>query len=149
MQITTFSDYALRVLIYLAMCPGELATISEIADAYGISKNHLMKVVNLLSQEGYVKTVRGGKGGICLNHAPEAVNLGTVVRKTEGNFNLAECFGPDNRCVITATCRLKLVLAEALDAFIAVLDGYRLSDMVSDAAPLRELLDIKPPTVPG
>ena len=149
MQITTFSDYALRVLIYLAMRPGELPTISEIAEAYGISKNHLMKVVNLLSREGYITAVRGGKGGICLSQAPDAVILGNVVRKTEVNLNLAECFGPDNRCVITAACRLKLALAEALNAFIAVLDKYRLSDMVGDAATMRELLDIKVPPAPG
>jgi len=133
----------MRVLIYLAMRPGELPKISDIADAYGISKNHLTKVVNLLGREGYIKAVRGGKGGICLNHAPEDVNLGEVVRKTEVNLNLVECFGPDNDCVITASCRLQRALKAALDAFIAVLDGYHLSDLVGDTVTMRKLLDIK------
>lgn len=142
MQLTTFSDYALRVLIYLAMRPGEQPTIGEIAEAYGVSKNHLMKVVNRLSQESYIKATRGGKGGICLNQAADEVNIGEVLRKTEANVNLAECFGPDNRCVITPTCRLQRVLAEALNAFFSVLDDYWLSDMVSDPVATKKLLDI-------
>lgn len=149
MRLTRFSDYALRVLIYLALRPGELATIAEIAAAYGISKNHLMKVVNLLTREGYVQAVRGGGGGIRLHRPPESINIGEVVRRTEEDMDLAECFGPQNQCIITPTCRLKIVLAEALDAFLGVLDRYQLSDMVSDPAATRELLGIEITVAPG
>ncbi|MGD2083410.1 MAG: Rrf2 family transcriptional regulator [Chromatiales bacterium] len=142
MRLTRFSDYAMRVLIYLAMQPGELATISEIATAYGISKNHLMKVVNLLTREGYIEAVRGGHGGIRLHRPPESVNIGEVVRRTEDDLSLAECFGPDNQCVITPTCRLKIILSQALEAFLAVLEEHTLADMVSDKAGTRTLLGI-------
>jgi len=142
-RLTRFSDYALRVLIYLALQPGQLTTIAEIAAAYGVSRNHLMKVVNLLTREGYVEAVRGGKGGIRLGRPAGRINVGEVIRRTEEDLVLAECFGPDNHCIITPTCRLKIVLNRALAAFLSVLDEYHLDDMLTDETVTREILNIE------
>ncbi len=130
MRLTNFSDYALRVLLYAAARHDELITIEETAKVYGISKAHLMKVVNQLTRAGYLKAVRGRSGGLILAMRPNKISLGDVVRATEPDFALVECFSPDNRCLITPRCRLRGVLKEALGAFIATLDRYTLADLV-------------------
>ena len=140
MQLTLYSDYALRTLIYLALWD-DSATISEIADQYQISRNHLVKVVHNLGKLGYITTVRGRHGGLRLAMPPDRINIGEVVRKTEPNFNLVECFDrQNNQCVITPACRLKGVLGEALRAFTTVLDQYTLADMTSNGEALRACL---------
>ncbi|RFA29908.1 Rrf2 family transcriptional regulator [Alkalilimnicola ehrlichii] len=142
MHITRYTDYSLRVLIFVALKGEQLSTIREIADSYGISKNHLMKVVHELNRKGYLGTVRGKNGGVRLGRAPETINIGELVRATEQDLTLVECFGPDNACVITPSCRLKNVLAEALEAFFSVLDRYTLADVLiaDERAPLVQLL---------
>ena len=132
----------MRVLLYLGARPEQICSIAEIARAYGVSQNHLMKVVQALSQRGYVDTIRGKGGGMRLRLPPERINVGRVVRDMESDLELVECFGPDNRCVITPECMLKNVLGEALSAFTAVLDRYTLADIVGNPAPLRRLLDV-------
>jgi Rrf2 family nitric oxide-sensitive transcriptional repressor len=128
MRLTTFSDYALRVLMYAA-AEDRLITIEETAKAYNISRAHLMKVVNILTQTGYIKSVRGRSGGFTLANPPEQINLGAVMRATEPDFALVECFAAGNRCIITKRCRLPNVLNEALNAFISTLDRYTLADL--------------------
>lgn len=130
MRLTVFSDYALRVLMYAAAADDCLVTVGETAKAYGISRTHLMKVVNALTRAGYVKGVRGRSGGFTLARPPEAINLGDVVRATESDFALVECFSSGSQCIITNCCRLPQVLNEALNAFIATLDRYTLSDLM-------------------
>ena len=141
MKLTAFTDYSLRVLIYLAAEPTRRATIAEIAAAFDISENHLVKVVHFLGKQGWIETVRGKGGGILLATGPEAINVGRVVRDTEGAAVPAECFLPEGGdCVITAVCRLKHVLAEAVRAFYAVLDGYTLADISRNRQALAKTL---------
>jgi Rrf2 family nitric oxide-sensitive transcriptional repressor len=131
-QLTRYSDYSLRVLIYLALAPERLVTIEEIARSYGISKAHLMKVVHQLGLRGYVETVRGRRGGLRLARPPEAIGVGDVVRASEASFDLVECFDPaSSRCAIQPACGLRSVLGEALGAFLEVLDRYTLVDLVA------------------
>jgi Rrf2 family nitric oxide-sensitive transcriptional repressor len=142
MQLTRFTDYSLRVLIFLAVEPDRRATIDEIAGAYGISKAHLMKVVHELGARGWVETVRGRGGGLQLARAPEEIRVGAVVRATEENLALVECFAPaTSACAIESACGLRAVLDEALAAFLAVLDDYTLADLIARRRrPLLELL---------
>ena len=130
MQITRYTDYSLRVLIYLAINQDQLTTISDIAKSYGISKNHLMKIVQQLNQQGYLLATRGKNGGIKLNRPAEKINIGQLVREIEGENKLVECFGSDNQCVITPSCQLKNIFAEAQDNFFKTLDAYTLSDLL-------------------
>ena len=130
MRLTNFSDYALRVLLFAASRGDELVTIEETAKAYGISRTHLMKVANQLTRSGYLKAMRGRSGGLALAMRPNKICLGDVVRATEPDFALVDCFSPGNRCLITPRCRLKGVLKEALGAFMATLDRYTLADLV-------------------
>lgn len=130
MRITRYTDYSLRVLIYLGLKGETLSTIQEIADSYDISKNHLMKVVHDLQLRGYVDTQRGKKGGLRLRLPPERINIGRLIRDTEQDMTLVECFGPDNNCIITPFCDLKYLLNDALEAFFKVLDGYTLADLL-------------------
>jgi Rrf2 family transcriptional regulator, nitric oxide-sensitive transcriptional repressor len=158
MRITLYTDYALRVLIYLGLRGDRLSTIRDIADGYGISRNHLMKLVSDLQQRGYVETLRGRNGGLRLQRAPEQINLGELVRATEQDLCLMECFKADNGCVITPHCDLKFILDEALRAFLGVLDGYTLADLLSPrrSTGLRRALtlpripsELQPPARPG
>ena len=145
MKLTNFTDYSLRVLIYLAADPSRRATISEIAQAFKVSENHLTKVVHLLGRQGWIDTVRGKGGGIVLAMPPEDIRVGRVVRDTEGSDMPAECFAEDGgRCVITRCCRLKGVLSEAVDAFYAVLDQYTLADLTTNRHVLRKVLMLHP-----
>jgi len=130
MQLTQFTDYSLRLLIYLARLPEPgMATIAEVADYYQISKNHLTKIVSTLTSEGYIMATRGKGGGIQLARPPQSIGLGELVRKTELNMNLVECFDmPNNQCRLIRGCFLKGVLYEAQLAFMSVLDRYTLAD---------------------
>lgn len=132
MHITRYTDYSLRVLIYLAMQGDELATIQQIADSYDISKNHLMKVVHQLNRKGYIETIRGKKGGMRLHMAPEDINVGVLVRETEHDLCIVECHSSNNACKISPACGLKPMFEEALQAFLAVLDKYTLKDIIKD-----------------
>lgn len=132
MHITRYTDYSMRVLIYLAVQNDRLATIQEIADAYEISKNHLMKVVHQLNKKGYIETVRGKKGGMKLRMAPEEINVGVLVRETEHDLSIVECYSSNNACKITPVCGLKPMMGEALHAFLSVLDKYTLKDVMKD-----------------
>jgi Rrf2 family nitric oxide-sensitive transcriptional repressor len=132
MQLTRYTDYALRVLIYLAHEDDGLATIGEIAHAYEVSENHLMKVVHGLGKLGYVTTVRGKGGGMKLARPPSEINLGDVVRNTEETLHVVECLAADydNACRITSSCRLKGVLKDAHDAFFRHLDQFSIADLI-------------------
>ncbi|MFQ3789800.1 Rrf2 family transcriptional regulator [Halomonas sp. A29] len=143
MHLTRYTDYALRVLIYLAVKGEERATIHEIAESFGVSRNHLMKVVQDLSHRGYIITIRGKNGGMVLNRSPEEITLGALVRDTEHELGLVECLRDSNDCIITPACRLKPILNEALGAFLAVLDQYTLADMLGKRQPqLARLMQI-------
>lgn len=144
MHITRYTDYSMRVLIYLAAKEGELCTISEIARSYDISKNHLMKIVQELNARGYLLATRGKNGGLRLNTEPSNINIGELVRAFEQGSKLVECFGSENQCVITPACQLKKIFAEAQESFFATLDRYTLEDLVGDQhkAAVRELLYI-------
>jgi Rrf2 family transcriptional regulator, nitric oxide-sensitive transcriptional repressor len=130
MHITRYTDYSLRVLIYLAAQDDRLATIQEIADSYDISKNHLMKVVHQLNKKGYIETVRGKKGGMRLHMAPSDINVGVLVRETEQDLSIVECFSSKNACKIAPVCGLKGMFSEAVDAFLKALDQYTLEDVI-------------------
>ena len=144
-RLTVYTDYSLRVLMFLAVKDGGLATIAEIAKAYGISKNHLMKVVHQLGLAGYVETVRGKGGGLRLARPTQDIVLGEVVRRTEPDMALVACFDPDDTsCTILSGCVLKGVLGEARAAFLAVLDRRTLADLVRPRAALQKVLTFKP-----
>jgi len=144
-RLTVYTDYALRLLMYLAVKDDGLATIAEVAKSYGISKNHLMKVAHQLGVAGYVCTVRGRGGGLRLAKPIGAINLGDVVRHTEPDMALVPCFAPDSAsCVIFSSCALRGALSGARDAFLSALDAHTLADLVRSRAPLRRLLAFKP-----
>jgi len=131
MQLTLHTDYALRVLIYLAQKDDELATISEVTDFYGISRNHLVKVVHHLAQEDFIHTTRGKHGGMRLARAAELIPIGQVVRRMEPSFDLVECFNNDNQpCTVIPVCALKGVLRRAVSEFLALLDQFTVADAV-------------------
>ena len=145
MRLTVYTDYALRLLMYLAVKDDGLATIAEVAGSYGISKNHLMKVAHQLGMAGYVDTVRGRGGGLRLAKPVAAINLGDVVRHTEPDMALVSCFKPiEAPCAIRSCCVLRRALARAADAFLGVLDEYSLDDLVKPRTPLRSLLSLGP-----
>lgn len=140
-RLTTYTDYALRLLVYLATHRDRPCAVSDVARGYGISRNHLMKVVGALSVAGFVETLRGKGGGIRLARSPHLISLGEVVRATERDFTLVGCFDPAGPgCRIESACRLSGVLREALDRFFDVLDGYTLADLMVRRAALRNLL---------
>jgi len=140
LQLTYFSDFALRLVLYLAAHPERVVPVQEVSRAYGISQHHLVKVVQLLVDEGIVGSVRGRRGGLRLIRRPEDVNVGTLVRLTEPNFDIVECFDrPRNTCPIEAACGLKGVFAQARDAFLEVLDAHTLADFVPRAPALIRL----------
>lgn len=136
MKLTLFTDYSMRVLLYLAARSDRLCSIAEVAGAYRISQNHLMKVVNELARSGYVESVRGRFGGIRLGKPPEEINVGELIRHTEDGFDLVDC----GSCVIAPACGMTGVLNEALSAFLAVLDRYTLADLMTNPQDLKRLL---------
>jgi Rrf2 family transcriptional regulator, nitric oxide-sensitive transcriptional repressor len=142
-RLTVYTDYALRMLMYLALKQDQLATIAEIAESYDISKNHLMKVAHQLGVAGYVETVRGRGGGLRLAKPSGSIGLGDVVRRTEPDMAIVVCFEPlDGPCAIKPACVLKRALKKARDAFVEVLDGYTLDDLIQPRARLKGLLGI-------
>ena len=142
MQLTRFSDYSLRALIYLGLNAHRRCTIREIADAYGISENHLMKLIHRLGQKGFIVTTRGRNGGLELAMPASEINLGEVFRATEGKLHLVECFadGEKNACPISGPCVLTHVLETALQAFLDVLDRHTLEDLLKPADALNRIL---------
>lgn len=136
MRLTVYTDYALRTLMYLATNRDRLVTISDIADIHGISKNHLMKVVHQLGLTGMVETVRGRNGGLRLKREPADISIGEVVRNTETDFYMAECFDPSgNHCLYSPACALKNVLSSATAAYLDVLDKVTLESLVKNSKP--------------
>ena len=141
MQLSYHADYACRVLIYLAVAESDRSSIADIATAYKISENHLVKVVHRLGKLGYVETIRGRGGGIKLAKEPNAVNIGTVIRDMEPNFTVVECFSPStNTCPIAGACGLKTALAAAMTAFLQTLDSYSLDDVLRNKRALKQIL---------
>jgi Rrf2 family nitric oxide-sensitive transcriptional repressor len=148
MQLTSFTNHAMRTLIYVGLRPDCRCTTAEIAAAYGISENHLTKVIQALARQGWVRTTKGRGGGICLAVPPEEIGVGAAVRFAEGNMDLVECFDPaTNTCPLQPACKLSRVLREARDAFLDVLDGYTLADLLHNPKALRPLLGL-PATMP-
>ncbi|MGV3654445.1 MAG: RrF2 family transcriptional regulator [Noviherbaspirillum sp.] len=134
MRLTSYTDYALRALMYLALNRERLVTIQDIADTHGIAKNHLTKVVHQLGLLGIVETVRGRSGGLRLAREPEEINIGAVVRETESDFHIAECFNSErDTCIYSPSCVMRGTLGQATMAFLSVLDGVTLADMVKPA----------------
>lgn len=153
MRLTVYTDYALRVLMYLAVHTGPLPTIAQIAGSYRISRTHLMKVAHELGLAGYIETVRGKKGGLRLALPPADIRLGDVVRRTEPDFALVPCFqSTEAVCVLSTDCRLRSVLHQAQAAFLEVLDRHTLADLVANRTILAGLLDwadVNPGPPPG
>jgi Rrf2 family nitric oxide-sensitive transcriptional repressor len=134
MRLSLFSDYSLRVLMFAAL-KGEIFSLSEVAEAYDISRHHLVKVVNFLAKLGYLETRRGRGGGIALGMPPEDIRIGMVVRRTEDTPFIVECFDKQhNTCPINGSCRLKGALAQAVNAFYETLDRHTLRDLVAGSA---------------
>ncbi|MDX2032527.1 MAG: Rrf2 family transcriptional regulator [Blastocatellia bacterium] len=141
MKLTMYTDYSLRVMMSLAADPGRTRTIQEIADGFGISKNHLMKVAYELGQAGLGETVRGRGGGLRLARPAAGIRLGELVRDCEKDFAMVECFDKEkNQCVLTPACKLKRALAEALEAYFEALNRYTLADLVRHKGTLTTLL---------
>ncbi|RMH21809.1 MAG: Rrf2 family transcriptional regulator [Gammaproteobacteria bacterium] len=140
MNLTMYTDYSLRVLIYLGSRKGKIVTITEIAQYYRVSRNHLVKVVHGLGKNGFIETIRGKGGGMQLKGDPRQITIGEVVRKTEPNFHIVECFDENNkRCILHSACGLKSVLAEANRAFLEVLDRYTLDRFLQDPEAMKDL----------
>jgi len=142
MRLTQYTDFSIRVLIYLALNRERRCTIGEIAERYAISRNHLMKVVQQLAAAGFVRSTRGAGGGLELGMPAEKIRLDAVVLEMESDFGMVECLRPCNRCVITPACRLPPMLQRAADAFIGELERHTLADLVPEHSrkPLRMLL---------
>lgn len=144
MQLTLHTDYALRVLIYLTQTRDDLATISEIADFYQISRNHLVKIVHHLSSAGFIQTTRGKNGGMKLARSPELISIGDVVRRMEPNFDIVECFNVDNpACVVSSVCALKSALYQAGNEFLGVLDRFTLADAMEKGEATDQLFPVE------
>lgn len=137
MRLTRYSDYAMRVLLFLALRPDDLCQIASISRAHGISQNHLMKVVNDLVNAGYLSSVRGRFGGIRLARPASEIIVGEVIRHTEDGFDLVDC----GSCIIAPACGLTRALSRALSAFLEVLDGYTLADLVASRSAMLALFD--------
>ena len=139
MHITQHTDYALRVLLHVGSNPDRRVTIAEIAEHFDISRSHLMKVVNQLVRVGILEGQRGKGGGLSLAQPPAAIRIGDVVRRMEPGLELVECFGTGGRCLLNPGCKLKRALKQALAAFLEVLDGYNLADLLDNPATVRSL----------
>ncbi len=140
MHLSTFSDYTMRVLMYLGIQHGKLVNISEIAQAYAISENHLTKVVHQLAQRGYIETVRGKGGGLRMVQDPLTINLSEILRATEGDAVLLPCLSHDDSCCIKPSCQLVSILREAQNALYAVLAKYTLADLLKQDGSLSRIL---------
>jgi Rrf2 family nitric oxide-sensitive transcriptional repressor len=140
-HLTQFSDYSLRLALYLACHPNRVVSVDEVSRAYGISRHHLVKVVQTLTDLGVVEAQRGRGGGMRLAMPPSAINVGWLIRKTEPHLNLVECFDPaTNMCPIAPACGLKGALQRAQQAFLKVLDEYNLDDFRAQRAAVAALM---------
>ncbi|MBM7662386.1 Rrf2 family nitric oxide-sensitive transcriptional repressor [Bacillus mesophilus] len=141
MRLTSYTDYSIRVLIYLAtLSEDRLVNIKEIAEVYQISKNHLTKVIYDLGKLGYIETVRGRNGGVKLALEPHEINIGEVIQKTEDDFYMAACFDPTNKgCIISSACKLKGILNKAVSSYLSVLEQYSLADIIENKEDLQQL----------
>jgi Rrf2 family nitric oxide-sensitive transcriptional repressor len=143
MKLTYQTDYALRMLVYLAVNRGRPSRVADVADSYGLSRNHLLKVALRLGRLGYLTTVRGRSGGIALARRPEDINLGDVVRQIEDDFGMVECMrAEDGICAISPACRLKGIVRKAVEAFLSVFDDHTLADIAGNREALAELLGL-------
>jgi Rrf2 family nitric oxide-sensitive transcriptional repressor len=141
MNLTKFSDYSLRVLLYLALNPDRPVTVAEISRAYGVSQNHLVKVAQLLIEKGYVTSVRGRNGGLRLNRPASDINIGKVVRVTEPHWDVVECFdSATNTCPIDGVCGLRGALRRAREAFLGTLEQHTIEDFLPRSTALLKLL---------
>lgn len=135
MRLTSFTDYSVRVLMYVAMKEGELASIREVSEAYSISSNHLMKVIHHLGKGGYLETIRGKNGGFRLGKDASEINIGELIRYAEDDMAIVECFGnKEGRCSLREECNFSNIMLEALNAFMATVDKYTLSDLVKNGS---------------
>jgi len=148
MQLTLHTDYALRMLIYLKTMDAEGASVGRIAEAYGISSNHLSKVAQRMAALGWIVAARGRNGGLKLHDAANKLTVGDVVRRMETNRRIVECLGAGSTCPIEPACGLKSAIRKATDAFLGVLDQYRLDDLVRHPRQMRALLTISLPAGP-
>lgn len=147
MHLTKFTDYSLRVLLFASSNAPNLSSIRQVADAYNIPETHLKKVVHVLSQGGYIESIRGKGGGFRLASPPETIKLGDVVRYTEKDFVIVECFDPEtDHCCISSVCSLRFVLQDALNSFFSVLDNYTLAELAAPRDALRNLLALQTPS---
>lgn len=143
MQLTQFTDYSLRALIYIALRK-ESCTIKDITEAYGISNNHMVKIIHNLAKLGLIKTIRGKNGGILMAAQSEAINLGQLIAQLEPHFDLVPCFNKEKaNCCIAPVCKLRGVLHEAQAAFMSVLKHYTLADVLHNPNELSVFLNIK------
>jgi Rrf2 family nitric oxide-sensitive transcriptional repressor len=149
MRLTNMSDYAVRLLIHLGRHRDRLCTIAEIAQVYGISEPHLMKITHRLAQRGWIRTVRGKHGGMELAHEPGDIRLGALIRDMENDLALVECMGADNHCILSGCCGLTPIVAGALKAFMDHLDAHTLADVIPSATPgvIRITPERKPPRI--
>lgn len=147
MRLTDYTDYTLRVLMFCAANPDRLVTIAELAEHHHLSKNHLMKIVNDLARQGVIETTRGRGGGMRLLKEPTQIVVGEIVRRTETDFRIVECFDEGtNACLLSPTCRLKRVFDAAMQAYFKVLDGVTLADIADTApsvAPVSRLVPVR------
>lgn len=143
MEVSMHADYGFRVLMYLGLSNQRLVRIATISEVYGISENHLIKVVQRLAKLGYIQAIRGRNGGVRLAQAPEKINVGQVFREMEPSLRLLECFDrKTNTCPIVKSCTLNQVFGQALDAYLKVLDQRTLASVLQNKQPLRKILDI-------
>jgi len=143
MRLTQQTSYSIRILLYCAANPDSNSRIKDIATTYSISELHLFKIMHVLVESGFVETIRGRNGGIRLARPANTISIGEVVRATESNFYLTDCFDTANRdCPLVDSCGVNRILAEALRAFFAVLDSYTIADVAKDRSQLRGLLDL-------
>lgn len=149
MQLTLYTDYALRVLINVGVADGKLITVNDIAENFDVSKQHLMKIVNDLSRRGYLDTVRGRGGGIRLRRPASEINIGEVVRQTEETLDVIGCLGRRGYCRIERVCVLRGVLHDATQAFLGVLDDYTLADLIRPQPALAALLQLDQRVAPS
>jgi len=150
MRLTRYSDYALRVLIYVGSAPTGSASIQQISRAYNISRHHLTKVVNRLARIGVLTTTPGRGGGMRLAMSPDQIRIGETIRQTEPNFHLVECFdAATNTCPISPSCRLKRIIQDGLEAFIDKLNQHTLADVLVNRDELQPLLQLTPMLVNG
>ncbi|MGY3869395.1 Rrf2 family transcriptional regulator [Aeromonas crassostreae] len=146
MRLTSYTDFGLRALIYLATLPeGELSSVAKVSALYGVSRNHMVKVVNQLVKLGYLQSQRGKHGGIRLACAPDAINIGQVIRELEGNLDGIDCHSP--ACHIISVCLLKGALKDAMNAFLTVMDGYSLQDLLANRSELEQVFGQLIPTL--